>query len=157
MLLLLLQICIHSEAQQQAKLKYIYFDPMEKEGILLNTDIDISSFKYSDYLNFLPKLIESDQFYRKKLDKMIEQDNPGKYQEMIHRMERNDRADEFILLKLLKKFGWPCSKNPGDSFTAWIVVWHASTYERNDFYPYLKQALEKKCILKAHYDEFNIR
>jgi hypothetical protein len=153
---LLLIFYAHAIAQNKKKENYVYFNPLQYDGMLLNADMNISSFNYTDYLNFLPKLLDSDQFYRKQVKAMTRKDSLTKSQEIVDRMERNDRTNEIILLKLIKKFGWPCSKNLEDSFTAWIVVWHADTYTKNAFYPYMKEALKKGCILKAHYDQFYI-
>lgn len=133
------------------------FNPKESEGLILNPAMDIQSFSYQDYQKFIPKLHESDQYYRRKLKAMKGKENSEEYEQLLHLMHKNDRANEVILLNLVKKFGWPCSKDNLASEQAWYTVWHADHFYKTDFYPYLKAGLKKGCVLKVQYDQLDIR
>jgi hypothetical protein len=124
------------------------------QGVILTTDVKIET--YSAYLKFLTKLFESDQKYRKDLQPLDMKRDSVVFWKLMRLRKNNDKVNQSILLKLLEKFGWPCNKNLEFSFKAWNIIWHSDYIDRNDFYPYLKVALKKGCILKEHYQQFEI-
>ncbi len=65
----------------------------------------------------------------------------------------NDPVNQAILLKLLRRYGWPCDKDL--SFKAWFIVWHTrDNYEQlSKFYPYLVKANQMQCINTNQYTQ----
>ena len=135
--------------------EYLYLNDNHNQGVILNAELKIES--YGAYLEFLKKLFESDQKYRKDLQPLDMKRDSVAFWKLVKLMKNNDKVNQIILLKLLKKFGWPCNKDIQFSFNAWIIIWHSEIIDRNDFYPYLKEALKKGCILKEHYQQFKIQ
>jgi hypothetical protein len=132
----------------------LYLSNNHNQGVILNAEVKIES--YGAYLQFLKKLFESDQKYRKDLQPLDMKRDSLEFWKLMRLMNNNDRVNQTILLKLLKKFGWPCSKNMELSFCAWIIIWH-SNIERYDFYPYVKEAFKKGCISKQLYQQLKIQ
>lgn len=123
-----------------------------------NNDLRIYSrvSSYNEYLEVLDTLFKSDQKQRIELHRMNEEDNPEKYKKLLQLMKHSDVKNQQALLLLLKRYGWPCSKDINKSFYAWIIVWHADYRNRHEFYPFLKEAKRKNCILLSHYDQLKI-
>jgi hypothetical protein len=69
----------------------------------------------------------------------------------------NDRANQTLLLKILKRHGWPCQKDRSISRKAWYIAWHSrGDYGRfNQFYRHLQQA--RSCIDSSLYGEMKKR
>jgi hypothetical protein len=60
------------------------------------------------------------------------------------RIKVNDKANQALLLRLLKKYNWPGGKGEnGSAQKAWYIAWHASANEKHVFYPYLQEAVKR--------------
>jgi hypothetical protein len=117
----------------------------------LDTNIKINVINQYGYMRWLDSLFIVDQTYRKQLQKILEKAEPVLYRATMKKMKINDAANSAILLKLLKKFGWPCDKRTDRSFKSWIIVWHSDYYIKPIFIPFIKQAYIKGCIGKEFY------
>jgi hypothetical protein len=81
----------------------------------------------------------------------VKQDYYGKL------MSVNDRANQTVLLKILKRHGWPCQPDRSLSRKAWYIAWHSrGDYARfSQFYGYLQKA--RGCIDASLYGEMKER
>jgi hypothetical protein len=129
---------------QKEKFNSSIYDFLPPKGAILKAYPNFHNFSYKDYLNYLDTLKYSDQYYRIILVNQGYQDPKG----LTKPLKPNDCFNAKVLLMLIKKFGWPCSKDLNKSYTAFLVVWH----QRNEpniymeFEPYVKIAHQKKCI-----------
>ncbi len=128
------------------------YDFMPDKNLILSPYMDYSKLQDKDYLSFLDKLYDSDQYYRVLSKKSIGDDNS---KAIIKSMKTNDLNNAKIILKLFQKFGWPCSSNENHSFYAWIILWH-NRYESSiiyEFEPFLDVALKNNCVNVSHYSQ----
>jgi hypothetical protein len=128
----------------------MYYQP--NRSILVDPD----TLDYPGYLSFLEVILDSDQKYRRILAKLEGSSDKVKVRSVEKSMKRNDRENQAILLALLKKFGWPCSKDRNHSLSAWLVVWHADHLDKPPFYPFVKEANSRGCIMKGHYEQLGL-
>ena len=119
--------------------------------------VDPDTLDYNGYLLFLDKICQSDQKYRKVLEQLEGSPDTAKIGFVIKCMKRNDKENQVVLLSLLKKFGWPCSEDKNYSLFAWVVVWHADYTDKAPFYPYLRAAHRRGCIVKGHYEKLGLK
>ncbi|MFD2938329.1 hypothetical protein [Spirosoma flavum] len=92
-------------------------------------------------------MYEVDQQYRDSLSRCSSDKPKQKY--FGHLIVINDPVNRTILLKILKKYGWPCDNDSRKLSTkAWHIAWHTrSNFELlSEFYSYIIQADKPSCI-----------
>lgn len=122
----------------------------------IDTSTSFGQLSYNEYLTWIDKLLIVDQKYRVQERKISQKSDSVAYGKIWKRIKANDRANEVVLLKLLKKFGWPCNDETR-SFKTWIIVWHSDFLPRRNgiahetFVPFIRRAYKAGCINKKFY------
>lgn len=116
--------------------------------------MNIDNLTEKSYNSLIGKMFVLDQKYRAKLmedqkryDNKHVRDIDPQVLSYMRAMSVNDRANQALLLRLLKKFSWPSDVGgDGASFKAWHIVWHASRARKKSFHPYLIEAANNSLI-----------
>ncbi|MEZ0608048.1 hypothetical protein ACAW74_06010 [Fibrella sp. WM1] len=125
----------------------------------LDSSININALSHEQCNQLIERMHRIDQQYRKELGSdMNRQDEAA--QKAWRLMSVNDQTNQVILLKLLKRFGWPCNNTKrqlGDK--AYWIAWHArGDYDTMAaFYPYLQRATRQGCMHTAYEKEYRTR
>ncbi|MVM32277.1 hypothetical protein GO755_19680 [Spirosoma sp. HMF4905] len=74
-----------------------------------------------------------------------------KQQLFTHKVVANDEANQVLLDKLAKQFGWPTRQQYGDqgTFAAWLIVWHAKPSYQKRYYLLIKKAYQLGLIKQS--------
>lgn len=123
----------------------------------MDTNTNIKNISIKEFKSLINKLYEIDQKYRKSLEKISRTKQPELYLNSIKKMRINDKSNQIILLKLVKKFGWPCDNSFEQSVKPWVIVWHAEADNKVLFYPFIRIAHNKGCINEDLYNYLNIK
>lgn len=118
---------------------------------VLDSSINVASLSLSARNKLIEKMYEVDQLYRVQLHKPGLRSGSAEQKRYTSLVMINDPVNQAILLKILKRDGWPCDREKGEkslSYKAWFIVWHdRDSYEgMGRFYPYLEKANASKCI-----------
>ena len=111
--------------------------------------MDVTKLSADGRKALIYKLFAVDQMYRDSLNRIGWQSESDKTDHFWNLIMINDPVNQAILLKLLRRYGWPCEKSKSDlSHKAWFIVWHTrGNYEQlSKFYPYLVKANQMKCV-----------
>lgn len=108
--------------------------------------MDVSKLSADSRKALIEKLFAVDQMYRDSLNRIGGQSESDKSNHFWNLIMINDPVNQAVLLKLLRRYGWPCDKDL--SFKAYIIAWHARhSYEQlSRFYPYLVKVNKTKCV-----------
>lgn len=136
-----------------------YYSAIEKMAGIdpiadMDTSMNVNHFSYNDYKQAIHRLYSIDQKYRGALEDDQLSPNDASQSEKLRLMKINDRANEVVFLKLLKKFGWPKNANDDILFKSWILVWHSEKHYKNQFEAYVYDALQKGDITRDYYEGF---
>lgn len=121
----------------------------------LDTAINVNQLSRQACGALIQQMFTIDQRYRDSLNHYRQASAKQTYYDKL--MGVNDRANQILLLKILKRHGWPCQQDRSISRKAWYIAWHSrGDYARfSQFYRYLQQA--KGCIDASLYGEMKAR
>lgn len=112
----------------------------------LDSSVNVSTMKLEERNKLIERMYVIDQQYRREIGADV-----GRQDERAEKAWRfmgvNDRTNQVILLKLLKRFGWPHNDPKRQlGYKAYLIAWHArGNYDRmNAFYPYLLKATQQQ-------------
>lgn len=114
----------------------------------LDSSINVNALSVEDGNRLIERMYVIDQQYRKELGPDINRQDE-KAQKALRLMTINDQSNQAILLKLLKRFGWPCHDSRRQlGAKAYWIAWHArGDYDKMAaFYPYLVKATQRRCL-----------
>ncbi|MFD1143364.1 hypothetical protein ACFQ4C_19705 [Larkinella insperata] len=102
----------------------------------------------------IDKMFTVDQQYRDS--SMRYQLHSEKERYFTRLMNQNDLVNWTLLLKIVKRHGWPCQANGERSYKAWIIAWHARADWKwmQRFYPHVRKANQLRCVHPNLYREF---
>lgn len=122
----------------------------------LDSSINVNNLSKEQCNQLIERMHVIDQQYRREIGgDMNRQDEAA--QKAWRLMSVNDQTNQVILLKLLKRYGWPCNDTDQQlAAKAYWIAWHArGDYDKMAaFYPYLQRATKQGCMHPAHELEY---
>jgi len=121
----------------------------------LDTAMNVNQLSRQACGALIEHMFTIDQRYRDSLNHCgqasAKQDYYGKL------MSVNDKTNQTLLLKILKRLGWPCQQDRSLSRKAWFIAWHSrgDYAQLSQFYRYLQKA--RGCIDASLYGEMKER
>jgi len=118
-----------------------------KEYPRLDSSINVSTLSQEECNQLIERMFEVDQQYRDSLNRNMQDEAQRKHFGRL--ITVNDVANRAVLLKILKRYGWPCDTDKRKlSYKAWFIPWHTrSNFEMlSEFYSYMKKADTTNCI-----------
>jgi len=112
----------------------------------VDSSLSINHCSPTQRKSLLKQLYHTDQQYR---DSAVNgSQSTVKQQLFSHKIIANDQANQVLLSKLVKKFGWPTQREYGDqgAMTAWLIVWHAAPNYQKQYYPLIKKAYQQGLV-----------
>lgn len=156
-LLLFILLSYWAVAQSKPALEISYF-PSRFEPVMkaeLDTSLNVSRYSLAQARELMAKLEVADQRYRIEYMRYwnagkLDTDSARYYGK---RFVVNDKANQVLFIKLLRKFGWPTISKFGTkhSVTGWLVAWHGGDEYQEKILPYLRKAYEARDIESEHY------
>lgn len=121
----------------------------------LDTAMNVNQLSRQACDSLIKQLFTIDQQYRDSLNHCGQASAKQNYYGKL--MSVNDRANQTLLLKILKRHGWPCQQDRSVSRKAWFIAWHSrGEYSQlSQFYRYLQKA--RGCIDASLYGEMKER
>ena len=155
--LLLLALMLRGQQLPQNQFNTLFPAKMWDRPVL-DSAISVSRLSLESCYQLIEKMFVVDQQYRDSAQRYRTDEDKNRY--FGHLWMVNDPVNQTILLKILKKYGWPCeSSDRKMSFKAWFIAWHArGDFDRMMiFYPYLVAADRKRCINHNQFVAFKER
>ena len=152
--LLLIHHILKGKVSRQGSLESI-FPVRLRERTQLDSSIDVNKLSLESCYQLIEKAFIVDQQYRDSLRRYSL--GQARYDYFTHLYAINDPVNQAILLKIVKRHGWPCKVDKRDlSFKAWTIAWHAqANLERfSKFHPYLILAHKNRCINPYSFSDF---
>lgn len=118
-----------------------------KEYPRLDSSVNISTLFREECNQLIERMFEVDQQYRDSLNRNMQDE--VQFKRFGRLITVNDVANRAVLLKILKRYGWPCDTDKRKlSYKAWFIPWHTrSNHEMlSEFYSYMKKADTTNCI-----------
>lgn len=118
-----------------------------KEYPRLDSSINVSALSREECNQLIERMFEVDQQYRDSLNRNMQDE--VQFKRFGRLITVNDVANRAVLLKILKRYGWPCDTDKRKlSYKAWFIPWHIrSNHEMlSEFYSYMKKADTTNCI-----------
>ncbi len=112
----------------------------------VDSSLSVNHYSPTQRKALLKQLYQTDQQYR---DSAVNgSQSTAKQQLFSHKIVANDQANQVLLRKLVKKFGWPTQRDYGDqgTTTAWLIVWHADPDYQKQYYSVIKKAYQQGLI-----------
>ncbi len=94
-----------------------------KEYPLLDSSINVSTLSREEYNQLIERMFEVDQQYRDSLSRNMQ--DKAQFKRFGRLITVNDVANRAVLLKILKRYGWPCDTDKRKlAYKAWFIPWH---------------------------------
>ncbi|MVM35478.1 hypothetical protein GO755_35985 [Spirosoma sp. HMF4905] len=116
----------------------------------IDSSLKITHYSVSQCKQLINQLYQIDQRYR---DSVMNGSKSREKQDYFWRkIKANDSANQALLTKIVTRYGWPTIHQYGEheSFTAWLIVWHADRDYQRKYYPLIKQAYQRGTIKTSY-------
>ncbi|MBO0952668.1 hypothetical protein [Fibrella forsythiae] len=146
---LLFPIFANSQPLKSNSIIYLFSNKTKAE---LDSTINVSKLSIAESYSLIDTIYQVDKRYRDSLNRY----NSGttKFRYFISMIAINDAVNQKILLKVLRKYGWPCKKlQIADK--ASLIAWHSNLYTFQEFFSYINKC--KDSINAGLYSQFEDR